>query len=89
MPATDRRVASYACTQERSFRHLVQTVALAVWETDPGGHPLPSSSSWSALTGQSEEAVNHGTLTVVVHPDDKAATEAAWEKSLADSSIHH
>lgn len=65
-------------------RVSMELVPAMLWRTDRSGHNKMSESRWADLTGQSEtEAANWGWLDAV-HPEDRAATEAAFRRSYAD-----
>lgn len=54
---------------EEHFRMLVESTALATWETDADGVVVNDLPSWRRYTGQSlEECTDYGWLNAV-HPD--------------------
>src|SRR5690606_21741571 len=50
---------------------------------DAEGRVFEDSPSWRALTGQSEEALRSLGWVGAVHPDERAAAEAAWRATVA------
>jgi PAS domain S-box-containing protein len=68
---------------EERFRSLTEATSAIIWTTKPDGSFARVPSQWTRFTGQSaQEAAGHGFLEAV-HPDDRAATGAAWEKAVA------
>jgi PAS domain S-box-containing protein len=68
---------------EERFRTLVDTTADVVWCTDAAGRPTHGVSNWSDFTGMTpEEMVDEASWVSVVHPEDRAATEAKWREAL-------
>ena len=82
---TERRLAEQALKEsEQRFRNLVETSALAVWETDPFGKVVEDSPSWRNFTGQTlEEWVGTGWVDAV-HPQDREATIIDWQKAVSN-----
>ncbi|WP_051286350.1 PAS domain S-box protein [Salinimicrobium terrae] len=67
---------------EQRFRNLVESSALAVWETEPDGTVKKDSTSWRDFTGQSyEEWIGKGWANAV-HKEDRAYIESQWKKSI-------
>jgi len=57
---------------EERFRVLVETAAQVVWEANPEGR----------MTGQSLGGLPAGGWPLAVHPDERAAAEREWRRSL-------
>ncbi len=74
------RTQSLAESEER-FRLLVTTSAQIIWSTDATGRKAEDSPSWRAFTGQDAESWLKGDWKRVVHPDDVASIERAWQRS--------
>jgi PAS domain S-box-containing protein len=72
---------------ERRLRSLVEATAAAVWKTDPKGQIVAEEDDWRVLTGQSFEQMKGSGWLDAVHPDDRARTEAVWQKALATGTI--
>lgn len=64
---------------EARFRAAVEAVSDILWTTDAGGLMTGEQTGWCAFTGQSREACQGYGWSDAVHPDDAAATIAAWE----------
>ena len=78
----DRTVAE----SERRFRSLITATAQVFWTADPAGR-MQESSMWRHLTGQSaDEMIGLGWLEAV-HPEDRPAVAAAWERAIRSGSI--
>jgi PAS domain S-box-containing protein len=68
---------------EANFRALVDASAQIVWVTDAEGMAKEDAVAWRRFTGQSvEEWAGFGWLDAI-HPDDRAATQAAWQAAVA------
>ena len=79
--ARDRATAGLAASEHR-FRALAETGALAVWRSDAGGGMLEGD-GWDALTGQTKAEIHGSGWLSAVHPEDRAATVAAWSAARA------
>jgi PAS domain S-box-containing protein len=79
--ARDRATAGLAASEHR-FRALAETGALAVWRSDAGGGMLEGN-GWDALTGQTKAEIHGNGWLSAVHPEDRAATVAAWSAARA------
>jgi PAS domain S-box-containing protein len=66
---------------EARFRTLAQTLPQLVWRAIDCGHWTWASQRWADFTGQSDaQAMDRGWLDAV-HPDDRGAVLAAWERA--------
>ncbi|RKI33367.1 GAF domain-containing protein [Corallococcus sp. AB004] len=66
------------------LRRLLETAAQVIWSTNPARDALaPISPSWAAFTGQAPEQMRNQGWLLALHPDDRAGTLAAWERSRA------
>ena len=89
---TDRKAAEHALRDsEDRLRLLVEGIPQLVFRSMGSGERIWGSPQWIVYTGQSEEeSVGLGWLNAV-HPDDRAATMAAWAEAEARGlfSIEH
>ena len=69
-------------TSERRYHGLLGSLSRLMWTTDPQGAVLDAA-SWSAFTGQPEEAVRgeEGWLTAL-HPEDRERAAGRWRQAL-------
>ena len=73
---------------EERLQALVQASAQIVWTTNPEGRLEWISPAWTELTGQShKEAKGAGWMTII-HPDEREATQQAWERAVAARSLY-
>ncbi|ACA17939.1 multi-sensor hybrid histidine kinase [Methylobacterium sp. 4-46] len=73
---------------EERFRSLTEATSAIVWRTTPEGTFAQVTSEWTRFTGQTpEEAAGLGFLDAV-HPEDRAATRAAWEQAVATHALY-
>ena len=81
---TDRKQAEAALRDsEARLRSLVEGIPQLVFRSRSSGERLWGSPQWIRYTGQSEaESVGHGWLNAI-HPEDRAATMAAWGEAEA------
>lgn len=64
------------------FVALTERVPQLVWLSKDDGHWTWASPRWTECTGQTAEAsLEHGWYAAV-HPDDHAATQAAWQQAM-------
>ena len=89
---TDRKAAEQALRDgEARLRSLVEGIPQLVFRSRSSGERIWGSPQWIAYAGQSEEeSVGLGWLDAV-HPDDRAATMAAWAEAEARGlfSVEH
>ena len=79
--ARDQATAGLVASEHR-FRALAETGALAVWRSDAAGGMLEGR-GWDALTGQTKAEIHGNGWLAAVHPEDRAATAAAWSVARA------
>ncbi len=78
-----KRTEAALLESEERFRHLVESYAHAVWETNAEGVVVADSPSWRAFTGQTyEEWIGYGWLNAI-HPGDRACAERQWREAVA------
>ncbi|QJR37893.1 ATP-binding protein [Gemmatimonas groenlandica] len=71
---------------EQRFRSFVTATSQITWTTDAQGNVIEDSPSWRAFTGQTyKEWIQTGWLQAL-HPDDRQATFATWQASVATRS---
>ncbi|OCQ98094.1 PAS domain-containing protein [Limnothrix sp. PR1529] len=67
---------------EVRFRTLIEATSQIVWVTSRLGEFAADQPKWRAFTGQSrQDLLGWGWLNAI-HPADRAATEAAWSRSI-------
>ncbi|HJS87198.1 MAG TPA: response regulator [Acetobacteraceae bacterium] len=81
MATEDRLRAS-----EERFLTLVDAAADIIWNMPPSGDFEWPQPRWSKFTGQSFEALRGSGWIEVIHPEDRAAAVAAWERALTSRS---
>ena len=79
--ARDQATAGLVASEHR-FRALAEAGALAIWRSDADGGMLEGR-GWSALTGQTKAEIHGSGWLAAVHPEDRAATVAAWSAARA------
>ncbi|GGY00239.1 hypothetical protein GCM10007386_33860 [Pseudoduganella dura] len=75
------RIARTLQAEEARYRTLVETMSAVVWHMrddrmTPGENP-----SWSAFTGQLPDEYAGAGWMDALHPEDRAATAAAWQSA--------
>lgn len=79
---TRNRLERRVRASETRFRTLTESSAAIIWTTAADGQFVTEQGQWTRFTGQTEEAVRgHGWLEAV-HPEDRSATQAAWERAV-------
>ncbi|QNH60925.1 PAS domain-containing sensor histidine kinase [Hymenobacter sediminicola] len=75
--------------REQSFRQMADSAPAMLWVTDANGYCTYLNYPWYAYTGQTEaQALGMG-WTEAVHPDDAAATGAAFIEATAKQLPFH
>ncbi|MCR0985415.1 PAS domain-containing protein [Roseomonas populi] len=85
---TEQKATGAALEAEKErFRTLAEGIPQLVWRSGDEGQWTWSSGQWQDFTEQTcGESQGHGWLDVV-HPDDRAATIAAWEAARAHGML--
>ena len=68
------------------FQALMESGAHVLWIADASGKGRDASPAWRAFTGQSIEDMADNGWASAVHPDDVAATQAAWQGAVRDQT---
>ncbi|HEY8613033.1 MAG TPA: PAS domain S-box protein [Roseomonas sp.] len=71
----------------REMRALIEGIPQLVWRAHEGGKWKWSSPQWSAFTGLSEEESRGMGWLLALHPEDRAAAEAAWASAVGGASL--
>ncbi len=66
---------------EQRFKRLVEASSQLVWTADVNGISYQSWEWWSDVTGVPVERLSRGRWMKTVHPDDRQAVWAIWERS--------
>ncbi|GAA4218198.1 hypothetical protein GCM10022253_18400 [Sphingomonas endophytica] len=74
--------AELALRESEDMRRVsMELVPAMLWRTDQSGNNKMSESQWADLTGQDERTAADWGWLEAVHPEDRAATEAAFRRS--------
>ncbi|QJE01211.1 PAS domain S-box protein [Massilia forsythiae] len=73
---------------EARFRSLVTATSAIVWESPGEGGFAAEQPAWAAFTGQGFAQYRGAGWLAAVHPEDRAATLAAWDRAVATRSIY-
>ena len=79
---TRNRLERRVRASETRFRTLTESIAAIIWTTSANGEFTSEQAQWTKFTGQSDEAVRGRGWLDAVHPEDRPATEAAWDRSV-------
>jgi len=79
--ARHRAEAALRESETRAY-HLVEGIALAVWEADRAGTIVADSRSWRALTGQSWEEWRGDGWLDAIHPGDRERVSRLWQEAI-------
>jgi PAS domain S-box-containing protein len=74
--------------EEKRYRHLVESFAQSIWETDCSGEIVAGASSWGGFTGQSESDVKGQGWLDAVHPEDRPDVALAWGRAVAEGATY-
>ncbi|MFC6389736.1 MHYT domain-containing protein [Methylorubrum zatmanii] len=78
-----QRIQEELRASEERFRAAVQAVRGVLWTNDPQGRMAGEQPGWAALTGQSRDEYQGFGWSEAVHPDDREASIAAWNATVA------
>jgi len=72
---------------EAAFRTLIEGMPQLAWRSANGGEWTWSGPQWTAFTGQrAEESLGQGWLAAL-HPEDRPAAQAAWQRADAGHAL--
>lgn len=74
---------------ESRYRSLTLASASIVWVTEPDGTITMELPSWQAYTGQQREDYQGWGWLMAVHPEDRAATQAVWQRALESKEMYY
>ncbi|HET6837115.1 MAG TPA: response regulator [Gemmatimonadales bacterium] len=74
---------------ESRYRSLTLASASLVWVTAPDGTITMDLPTWQAYTGQEPQAYQGWGWLSAVHPDDRPATLAAWQRALQGKETYY
>ncbi|HEX6434480.1 MAG TPA: response regulator [Gemmatimonadales bacterium] len=74
---------------ESRYRSLTLASASIVWVTAPDGTITMDLPTWQAYTGQEPQAYQGWGWLSAVHPDDRPATLAAWQRALQGKETYY
>lgn len=72
---------------EDRFRSLIEGMPQLVWRAIDTGIWTWSSRQWTDYTGQTRRDARGLGWLLMLHPDDRAAARAAWERAQADAEL--
>ena len=75
-------------TTDRRFETLLLMSASIVWWTNAEGEIVAEQPYWQEYTGQTWEEYRGSHWLAALHPDDRAAITADWNKALANGSMY-
>ena len=79
---TRNRLERRVRASELRFRTLTENSAAIIWTTSAEGEFSSEQVQWTNFTGQPDEAIRgHGWMDAI-HPEDRAATETAWQRAV-------
>lgn len=80
----ERRAEAAVREREKRFRHLAHAIPQLVWILDSSGNFAYANERWVTHTGVATGSFSK--WLDVVHPDDRAAAENAWEQARTSGS---
>lgn len=78
-----QRIQGDLRASEERFRAAVRAVRGVLWTNDPEGRMTGEQPGWAALTGQCRAEYEGFGWAAAVHPDDREASVAAWNATVA------
>ncbi len=87
-PIIEQARASQALRQsERLYRAIGESINYGIWVCGPDGHNLYASDSFLKLVGLTQQQCSEFGWAGILHPDEVAATTAAWRECLRTGSF--
>ena len=87
MDSTGRHHAQRRLSRsEKRFRSLIDAVAAIVWSTAENGSFEEPQPAWERFTGQSFDEYRGAGWVEAVHPDDRQASAATWNKAVHEQT---
>jgi PAS domain S-box-containing protein len=83
-----RRAEDERAQSELRLRTLIEATSQLMWTTGPGGVVDRPMESWSAFTGQTDEAMRGDGWAGAVHPDDRERVVADWKAACAERAVY-
>ena len=83
-----RRAEDERAQSELRLRTLLEATNQLMWTTGPGAAVHGPLQSWSAFTGQSDEAVQGDGWAEAVHADDRERVLDTWRTAVADRGVY-
>ena len=81
------RVQRDLLASEERFRAAAEVVGDIIWTNDAHGNMTGEQPDWSRYTGQTAARLAGRGWTEAIHPDDLAATLAAWDAAVANRRV--
>nr|WP_246363192.1 PAS domain-containing sensor histidine kinase [Deinococcus budaensis] len=78
----ERALQEQLARSEQRYRSLVEATSQIVWITSPEGEMLGPQPGWTAFTGQTPGEYSGAGWLAMIHPEDRAATLAAWQEAV-------
>jgi PAS domain S-box-containing protein len=73
--------------EEERYRTYIGASAHILWTANPVGEVIADIPTWRAFTGQSEEEVLGTGWLDAIHPDDRPAAVAAWQRAVTGRTL--
>lgn len=84
----EREGAERLRQSEERHRSLIETSASMIWTTTSDGEFRGDQPSWTRFTGQQRSQFEHGGWLSAVHPEDRAAAQAAWKDAVDNNKLY-
>ncbi|GJD99266.1 PAS domain S-box protein [Methylobacterium isbiliense] len=75
-------------TAEQRFQALTELVPTVIWFGNPDGSLSYLNDRWYAYTGQTPDQALPSGWTEVIHPDDLASLQQAWDEARARGALY-
>ncbi|WP_375270594.1 ATP-binding protein [Sphingomonas sp.] len=83
-----RRAERERRESEARYRSLIDATAAIVWVTEADGEFHDEQAGWADFTGQTLADIRGEGWLAAVHPDDRAATIAAWRRAAEQGGVY-
>lgn len=85
----ERQVAQQLAESEQRFRTLADTMPQMVWSAAADGSVDYYNARWYEFTGIDFGASDGDGWTVLIHPEDRPSTIAAWQRSIETGDVYN
>ena len=84
----ERKAQERLRVSEERYRRLIESSASIIWTTTSDGDFCGDQPSWTKFTGQTPAQFERYGWLNAIHPDDRAAAQAAWTDAVTHNRLY-